>query len=298
MATLMSYLYGSLMPALVAQRNNITMQNSSTQPNYPIPYYTYPSTYQPTSDVTVNERVSRAVATEEQEAINTTDAPPKNFETLPLDFIKHVVYKKQHHIHHHHHHNNSNNTVAVGKPVAIELPIICPKCATKMKLLISLATESKHEEEFCNCEENKPRYFCECTRVQPQICSICNKNKKYSQLSVYNWKQQATPSVIIVRKAPQSTMFSTTNSPNSYVWRGQSSQPIEYAPVEPSITKRYAVLPTNENTIYGGYEQQQQQQEQQQQLQEINSILNAVYEAAIEHEPTCYCWRCRFIRRF
>lgn len=362
MAALISYLYGSLVPTIIAQQrtNNITTQNSSVQPSpptYPMQYYSYPPTYQPASvtaqqtdvaDVaTVNERVSRAAplldnAVTEQEPNMVTNAPPKHLETLPLDLIKHVVYsdnnkKSDNHHHHHHHHDHNkkaeqknesrivvNETTTVEKPVTVELPIVCPKCGSKMKLFLRLTSaDTKHNQEYCSCdEENKPKYFCECARVNnaimPQICSICNKIKRFTdfdatrQLSVYNWKPQttpATPTVVFVKKTTPSfrrsvfaapTTQSNNNYDNTYLWNSpavQAQQPSsvvgEYvaAPsvsVEPNtITKRYAVFPSNE---FAGYEQQQPSQD-------LSSIVNAIYEAA-EHEPTCYCWRCRFIRRY
>lgn len=307
MATLMSYLYGSLMPALMAQqqRNNITTQDPSV-PAYPIPsYYSYPSTYPqqtiPQQDVTVNERVSRAAPTEN----SVTEAAPKHFETLPLDIIKHAIHKESHNHHHQHQHKKTlvnSTTATVAKPAAIELPIVCPKCGAKMKLLLSLTSaEAAHPHDFCACEDNKPKYVCEC--AQPQICEICNKIKK--QATYNNWKQPSH-SIIILRKAnpttPRRNVFAAPVQPpatvqsSSYSW-GTQPAAVDYnaAVVEPSITKRYAVLPSSENIVYGGYEQQQQQQHQ----QEIGSIINAVYDAA-EHvqEPTCYCWRCRFMRRY
>lgn len=270
MAALMSYLYGSMMPALMAQhqKSNVTTQESSA-PTYPIPsYYSYPSTYSiAPSEATANERVTRAAPTEKP----VTDAPSKNFEELPLHIMKH--HKKTVVV------TNNTNASTNAKPTAVELPIMCPKCGAKMKLLLSL-TEAQ-PEEFCTCEDSKPKYLCEC--AQPQICAICNKIRKYRDVDATHYQKQQPQSIIVLRKiTPQENVFTapvepTVIQPNSYdgsyLWGTQPA-------VEPSITKRYAILPNE------GYEQQQI----------TGSVINAVYGSA-EHEPTCYCWRCRFIRK-
>lgn len=277
-------------------RSNVT-QDAAAVPTYPVPssYYSYPATYstaQAAADVAVNERVSRAAPTEN----SVTDTPsPKTLETLPLDIIKHAVqHNKDNNHHHHHHHHQHKKTLANTTTTAVELPIACPKCGAKMKLLLSLASADGQTHDVCTCEDNKPKYFCEC--AQPQICAICNKVKKYT--TDYNWKQQPH-SIIVLRKTnpattPRRNVFSAPPPPTT-----TTMQPISYdgngymwaqSAVEPTITKRYAVVPSSENVVYaGGYEQQQQQ--------EISNLMNAVYEA-VEHQPTCYCWRCRFIRRY
>lgn len=174
--------------------------------------------------------------------------------------------------------------------------------------------QTPHHEDYCTCENNRPRYFCECTKfsMSPQICSICKKIKVYpdidvaaKQLSVCTLSQQAmpapTPSVVFKRTSPISfrrNSFPTQPNQESYVenfWQTPAStvtQPAgqlgEYTPgtisSEPSITKRYAVYPDNESPRFG-YDQ----------LLRPTDFLPAVYET--ENQPTCYCWRCRFLRR-
>lgn len=333
MATLLAYLYGSLMPALLTQRPSNATQNSSAQQHgYPMQYYpTYPA-YQPMVQAggepeAVNERVSRAVplenapVTNNLEAEATSAATPKNLETLPLDLIKHVVYKKHEHEHHHKHKHvekkkeDAENVTAVAQEVGktVELPIVCPKCGSKMKLVVGLSLEGASLEEqhqhseFCTCEETKPRYACECTRLAvPQICAICNKIKRYQDVDfsgrqlVCTWKQPAAPTPVIILRRTTSpvsyrrNVFTTIPQQDSTnyldnIWQQQQQTPQvdttmrqlpDYgrpsAPVEPAITKRYAILPSNEL----GYQQPQS------------------WGNFAGHEPTCYCWRCRVFGRY
>lgn len=272
MAALMSYLYGSMLPALMAQqqRSNITTQDASA-PTYPAPsYYSYPSTYSiAPSEHTANERVTRAAPTEK----SVTETTPENPKELPLHIMKHAV-------HHHKKTVTVANSTSASKPVAVELPIMCPKCGAKMKLQLSL-TEAQ-PQGICTCEDSKRGHFCE--YAQPHICAICNKIRKYTDLDAAHHRKQQPQSIIILRKmTPQENAIMapvqpTISQPSGYDGSRYSwgTEPA----VESSITKRYAIVP-NES-----YEHQH----------EIANVINAVYGAA-EHEPTCYCWRCRFLRK-
>lgn len=284
--------------------------------------------HRPETEGAINERVSRAVPTD-----NTiTEEKNKNIDaTLPLNIIAKQknsideervvespksldVAAKHAKSHHYHHHKKSfieekqkiethpvvkitkNNT----KPVMVELPIACPKCGAKMKLIIGLSVPEVQEDtaksdDFCMCDENKPNYFCECTKfnVPPQVCSVCNKIKRYpyqdESSSAYAWGQQMTPTPIVVLRrtttttAPMSYGRSVFSQPtqDSCLWPTQpNGQFADYGTVtsEPSsITKRYAVFPSNESPVY-------------------NNFLKTAYD--MEHEPTCYCWRCRFFRKY
>lgn len=276
LAAVMAYLYGSMLPALFQQQQrNATTQNSSLQQAtsaYPMQYYQpYPTGYQmpppqPSPEVVVNERVSRAAPTQEMAPTTTTEqAPPKAVETLPLDLIKHVVFNDKKHQHHKHKKTiNETNKIAT-----VELPLACPKCGAKMKLVVGLTAEGEqqHESDYCTCDVhvNRPKYVCDCSQQQqPQVCAICNKIRRYPEISCVFLRAQQTP-VSYKRNAVYSV------SPENYLENIYRMQ--QQTATEASIVKRYA-----------SYEQP---------LQNTNSYF---YET--EHEPACYCWRCRFFRRF
>lgn len=308
--TLLTYLY-SLLPTMIAQMGGIN-GTTAYSARYYYPYRQPQPRHDPEEEQDVNERVSRAVPLENApkfyanglEREDKEEKAPVKLETLPLDVFKHALSKKptekktKHETHVEQQKalpaptNVTDHTAppehvrAHARPKTVELPITCSECGSKMKLVIGVSDgelETKPEENFCVCEDRRPKYICDCSRLNvPQICSVCNKIRRFPDLdgvgrpvSVCSFRQQQqTPLVgamILRRSVPVSfrrNVFYSPENDRENLWN-----PVE---TRSTITKRYAIAPGEIPTM---------------------SYLQAAAEEA-EHEPGCFCWRCRIFRAY